>query len=144
MARPLRALIIGGSLGGLATACLLRRDGWNVDIFERVAQPLSGRGAGIVTHPQLLAVLAQCGANVDAGIGVQVNMRIALDAAGHEVGRLAMPQLLTSWGSLYAILKRQLPEEFYHSDASLTRVENLAGGVRAHFANGEQSEGDLL
>ena len=78
------------------------------------------------------------------GIGVQVNTRIALDAAGREIGRLAMPQLLTSWGSLYAILKRQFPDEFYHSDASLTRVENLAGGVRAHFANGEQSEGDLL
>ncbi len=144
MAKPPRALIIGGSLGGLATACLLRRDGWHVDIFERVAEPLSGRGAGIVTHPQLLAVLAQCGANVDSGIGVQVHARITLDAAGREIGRLAMPQLLTSWGSLYSILKRQFPDEFYHSDASLTRVENLAGAVRAHFANGEQSEGDLL
>jgi 2-polyprenyl-6-methoxyphenol hydroxylase-like FAD-dependent oxidoreductase len=43
MPTPRRALIIGGSLGGLLTACLLRRDGWRVDIFERV--PRSSPGA---------------------------------------------------------------------------------------------------
>ena len=33
-ARP-RALIIGGSLGGLFTATTLQAAGWDVDIFER-------------------------------------------------------------------------------------------------------------
>jgi 2-polyprenyl-6-methoxyphenol hydroxylase-like FAD-dependent oxidoreductase len=144
MTRPRSALIIGGSLGGLLTACLLRRDGWQVDVFERVPEELSGRGAGIVTHPELLAALAQCGAKIDAGIGVEVTTRIALDASGREIGRVAMRQILTSWGRLYAVLKAQFPIAAYHAGFSLVRVENVADGVRAYFENGQQAHADLL
>jgi 2-polyprenyl-6-methoxyphenol hydroxylase-like FAD-dependent oxidoreductase len=144
MARLRRALIIGGSLGGLLTACLLRRDGWQADVFERVPEALSGRGAGIVTHPQLLDALTECGAQVDARIGVEVTTRIALDAQGREIGRFTMPQILTSWGRLYAILKAQLPSEAYHAGRSLARVEDLGDCVRAHFDDGKQIAGDLL
>jgi 2-polyprenyl-6-methoxyphenol hydroxylase-like FAD-dependent oxidoreductase len=49
------ALVIGGSLGGLFTVNLLRQAGWDVDIYERVGEPLHARGAGIATHPRLLA-----------------------------------------------------------------------------------------
>ncbi len=72
MAQRRRALVIGGSLGGLLTAILLRNDGWQVDIFERVPDELSGRGAGIVTHPELLDALSRCGVAIDDGIGVEV------------------------------------------------------------------------
>jgi 2-polyprenyl-6-methoxyphenol hydroxylase-like FAD-dependent oxidoreductase len=46
--RP-RALVIGGSLGGLFAANLLLRHGWDVDVFEHSGQELAGRGAGGVT-----------------------------------------------------------------------------------------------
>ncbi|HKN41910.1 MAG TPA: NAD(P)-binding protein, partial [Sphingomicrobium sp.] len=49
-----RALVIGGSLGGLLAANLLRHAGWDVTVFERNAEDLTGRGAGISTHPQLI------------------------------------------------------------------------------------------
>ena len=39
-----RALIVGGSMSGLLAALLLRRAGWDADIFERVESELSGRG----------------------------------------------------------------------------------------------------
>jgi 2-polyprenyl-6-methoxyphenol hydroxylase-like FAD-dependent oxidoreductase len=39
-----RALIIGGSLGGLFTALCLRTVGWRVDVFERSAHALDSRG----------------------------------------------------------------------------------------------------
>ena len=42
-----RALVIGGSLGGLLAANLLRHAGWHVTVFERNAEDLTGRGAGI-------------------------------------------------------------------------------------------------
>ena len=45
-----RAIIVGGSMGGLLTALLLHRAGWRVDVYERIGSELSGRGAGIVTH----------------------------------------------------------------------------------------------
>src|SRR5262249_31428266 len=49
-----RALIVGGSMSGLLAALLLRRAGWDVDVFERVESELAGRGAGIVAQPDLI------------------------------------------------------------------------------------------
>ncbi|MDT5412780.1 MAG: 2,6-dihydroxypyridine 3-monooxygenase, partial [Mycobacterium sp.] len=42
-----RAVVVGGSLGGLTAALVLRDRGWDVDVLERSAVPLEGRGAGI-------------------------------------------------------------------------------------------------
>src|ERR1700751_6476033 len=49
--RMMRALVAGGSLGGLTAALVLRDQGWDVDVLERSAVPLQDRGAGIVAHP---------------------------------------------------------------------------------------------
>ena len=48
---PKRALVIGGSMAGLFTALLIRRNGWDAQIYERSELEQTGRGAGIVTHP---------------------------------------------------------------------------------------------
>ena len=48
-----RALVAGGSLGGLFAANLLLRAGWDVNVFEHSRDDLVGRGAGIITHPEL-------------------------------------------------------------------------------------------
>src|ERR687895_514858 len=50
-ASPLRAVVIGGSLGGLSAALWLRDVGCDVEVFERVPVPLEDRGAGIVLNP---------------------------------------------------------------------------------------------
>ncbi len=105
MTQQRRALVIGGSLGGLFAAHLLRNDGWKVDVFERVPDELAGRGAGIVTHPELFDALVRCGVEIDASIGVEVPGRVTLDATGRTIGEFALKQILTSWGRLYAALK---------------------------------------
>src|SRR5206468_3854210 len=46
----LRVAIVGGSLGGLTTALLLRALGHDVEVFERATGELTGTGAGIVAH----------------------------------------------------------------------------------------------
>ena len=56
---------IGGSLGGLLAAHLLRRSGWHAVVFER-ENDLTGRGVGLGTHPQLIAVLRRAGIAFDA------------------------------------------------------------------------------
>ncbi len=43
-----RALVIGGSLGGLCAGVCLRAAGWRVSIFERSPGLMDDRGAGIV------------------------------------------------------------------------------------------------
>ncbi|HZB84659.1 MAG TPA: hypothetical protein VE288_17630, partial [Rubrobacteraceae bacterium] len=47
----LRVVVMGGSLGGLTTALILRDIGYDVEVYERSEAPLEGRGAGIVLHP---------------------------------------------------------------------------------------------
>lgn len=42
------AIVVGGSLGGLTAAALLKREGWAVTVFERSHMMLDGAGAGIV------------------------------------------------------------------------------------------------
>src|SRR5690349_4746937 len=97
-AKPWRALVIGGSLGGLFAANLLLRKGWDVHVFEHLREDLVGRGAGIITHPELFECLERLGITIDASFGVDIPERIALDRAGQVIGRLALPQCLTTWG----------------------------------------------
>ena len=52
-----RATVVGGSLTGLAAGILLRKIGWEVNIFERSPQSLSDRGAGIVLQQETLELL---------------------------------------------------------------------------------------
>ena len=59
------ALFIGGSLGGLFAAHLLRAAGWQADVFERSAEDLAGRGAGLGTHEALIQVLRRIGIDTD-------------------------------------------------------------------------------
>jgi 2-polyprenyl-6-methoxyphenol hydroxylase-like FAD-dependent oxidoreductase len=66
-----RALIIGGSLGGLFAANLLHQIGWDVDIFERSAHDLDSRGGGIVLQPEVVEVFRRAGVDirsVDLGV----------------------------------------------------------------------------
>src|SRR5690349_11554421 len=97
-----RALVVGGSMGGLFAALLLARAGWRVDVFERAGSELAGRGAGIVTHAALFGALAAAGVRCDPrDLGVPVPGRRVLDREGRVTGELAHGQVLTSWGRLY-------------------------------------------
>ena len=59
--RPRRALVIGGSMSGLFAALLLRQQGFEVDVYERVEGELAGRGAGIVAQPEMRDVFKRLG-----------------------------------------------------------------------------------
>jgi 2-polyprenyl-6-methoxyphenol hydroxylase-like FAD-dependent oxidoreductase len=142
--RP-RALIVGGSMGGLFTALLLLRRGWAVDVYERISSELGGRGAGIVTHAELFDILDACGIDSEtAKIGVSVAGRRVFSADGAVIGEQALPQVLTSWGRLYALLKERLPEGAYHHGCNFETVTTTEDGVVAHFADGSTVEGDVL
>ena len=67
-----RALIVGGSMSGLLAGLKLREHDWDVDIYERVESELSGRGAGIVAQPELIATLRALGLDTRE-LGVENN-----------------------------------------------------------------------
>jgi len=105
-----QALIIGGSVAGLFSALLLRRQGWRVDVFERTAGELTGRGAGIVTHQSLFDILDLAGVTIaPADLGTAVEGRSVFDNTGAIVAQMELKQILTSWGRLHSILRRLLP-----------------------------------
>ena len=141
--RP-RALVIGGSLGGLFAANLLHRQGWDVQVYEQVGAALAGRGAGIITHPDLFAALGRISIPIDDSFGVDIAGRVAFDRNGSTVGTLAIQQCLTTWGRLYALLKGALPADRYHFGHACTSVTQDADAVTARFANGATAQGELL
>ncbi|MRW83894.1 hypothetical protein GJ698_07265 [Pseudoduganella sp. FT26W] len=139
-----RALIIGGSLSGLFAATALRAIGWEVEVFERSASELSGRGGGLVLQPDVLAAIEFAGLNAGGAIGVPSGDRIFLNKAGEVVQRSHSPQAQSSWNLLYGILKRGLPAGLVHGNEQLVRFAQQDGRVTAHFASGRQASGDLL
>lgn len=139
-----RALVIGGSLGGLFAAHWLRAIGWDVVVFERVEDDLASRGAGIGTHEELLAVLGRLGLAVDERIGVKVTTRICLDREGRLVHQLELPQFMSAWARLYRLLKDSFPAESYRFGAELAAIEQDGSGVTAVLADGTRARGELL
>ncbi|MGZ5152768.1 MAG: FAD binding domain-containing protein [Burkholderiales bacterium] len=143
MAKP-RAIIIGGSLGRLFAAHMLREAGMDVDVFERSGDDLVLRGAGIGTHDEMLAVVRRIGIPIDDSIGVRVGARICLDREGRIVHQLELERIMSAWAHVYMPLKALLPEENYHFNRALERVEQDERGVTAIFSDGTRTRGELL
>jgi 2-polyprenyl-6-methoxyphenol hydroxylase-like FAD-dependent oxidoreductase len=138
-----RALVIGGSMSGLLAALLLRRQGWDVSVFERVEQELAGRGAGIVAQPELRETLRALGLEV-RDLGVEVTTRQLLDASGQQQSVRTCPQILTAWERVYRILREAFPADHYHRGRGLRAFSQTDQSVTAHFSDGGIEEGDLL
>ncbi len=130
-------------MSGLLSALLLRRAGWDVDIYERVETELSGRGAGIVAQQELIGRLRALGLATDA-LGVQITTRKIIDAQGRLTEEIDCPQVLTAWERVYRLLRDALPPDRYTRGRGLAKVTQTAHAVTAHFSNGETVEADLL
>jgi 2-polyprenyl-6-methoxyphenol hydroxylase-like FAD-dependent oxidoreductase len=139
-----RALVIGGSVGGLLAANLLRSVGWDAVVFERNAEDLTGRGAGISTHPQLHDVLRRLGVPFDDSMGISVDTVLFLDRSGNIFDRRPTARTMSSWGRIYRALRDLLPAKNYRLGMALARVEQDADAVTAVFADGTRIQGDLL
>jgi 2-polyprenyl-6-methoxyphenol hydroxylase-like FAD-dependent oxidoreductase len=138
-----RALIVGGSMSGLLAGLLLRRAGWEVDIFERVESELAGRGAGIVAQPDLIETLRRLGID-PTDLGVEITTRKILDETGALVGEFECPQVLTAWERVYRVLRDALPAECYHRGRWVRSFAQTERSVVAQFSDGGTAEGDLL
>lgn len=138
------ALIVGGSLAGLMAARLLARDGWHVVLCERVTADLSSRGAGIVTHPELFACLADAGARSDHGIGVSVSVRRLLDPDGRIAYEAPFPQVVASWATIYSILGDGIGPITYRPGCEFKHYVQDGNKVTACFTDGSTVVVDLL
>jgi 2-polyprenyl-6-methoxyphenol hydroxylase-like FAD-dependent oxidoreductase len=143
VSRP-RALVIGGSVGGLFAAGLLRTVGWDAELFERSSEDLAERGAGIGTRDDLFRIMRRIGIAPDPSVGVQVTSRLCLDRSGAVLHERAVPATNSAWDRIYRPLKDALPAECNHAGLRLERFEQDRSGVTAHFAGGARATGDVL
>ncbi len=141
---PRRALVIGGSLGGLIAAHLLRSTGWDAVVFERNDEELASRGVGLGTHPQLIGILKRAGIAFDNSMGIKVPKVVCLDHAGNIVVEQPTVRTMSGWARLYRALRDALPDDRYRLGKNLRRVEQASGSVTAIFADGTRERGDLL
>jgi 2-polyprenyl-6-methoxyphenol hydroxylase-like FAD-dependent oxidoreductase len=139
-----RALVIGGSLGGLIVAHLLRGAGWDATVFERNDEELASRGVGLGTHPPLIAILKRAGIDFDESMGLTPPRAVCLDRHGKIAVEEPTARTLSAWSRLYRALLDALPAQNYRLGKKFVRVTQDMDSVTATFADGTSERGDLL
>jgi len=142
--RGARVIVVGGSLGGLTTACVLRDAGHDVTVHERSPDPLEQRGAGIGLLAATSRYLVE-----RAGIALD-DMSIAtdfirhLDRGGAVLHETAHGYRFTSWNAVYRILSDSWGDDRYVPGSELVDFAQDGDGVVVRFADGSSEPADLL
>ncbi|MEZ5669733.1 MAG: FAD-dependent monooxygenase [Alphaproteobacteria bacterium] len=139
-----RAIVVGGSLGGLFAGCNLMRTGWDVTVVERTPGRLAGRGAGLGVHAPMVQTLLAAGCAVDATLGVPIPGRACFARDGSVMAAIDMPQFGISWGKLYSLLSAVFPESQVRRGVGVVSVEQDADTVTARLDDGSSLTAELL
>lgn len=157
MTRPLRVLIAGAGIGGLAAAIALRRSGLAVQIVERRAV-LAEEGAGLQLGPNAVAVLTRLGV-VDR-LKPTVHTPRSIIMRDGESGRLIKVLPLGAWisgrhGAPYWTAHRVDLHEALRATAEaaglvietgsdIRTIDATPDGVAATTADGHRYAGEVL
>ena len=139
---PFTALVIGGSVGGLAAAHELLAIGAKVIVFERSVDRTQPRGAGIVMQPEVESLLGRLGRSVPS-VSVLLRERQQLHRDG-RLNRHTAPQWMTAWDTLYSALREPLPDGCYRLDSDLASLRVDGDDVTAGFAAGHDAVGNIV
>jgi 2-polyprenyl-6-methoxyphenol hydroxylase-like FAD-dependent oxidoreductase len=143
------ALVVGGGIGGVATAIALGRIGWDVTVLER-ATSVTDVGSGITLFPNALRALDVLGVG-DAvrGAGApppaaglqQPDGAVVVDvSAVPSVGGI----FAFHRADLHRTLRSFLPDGVLRPGAEVTSVDSVNGGARVALAGGERLYADLV
>ncbi|HUQ59813.1 FAD-dependent monooxygenase [Lentzea sp.] len=145
----MKAIVVGGGIGGLAAAVSLRRVGWEVVVYERAAA-FGEIGAGVGVMPNAMRALEWMGVDaevrrlgtprVSGGVrSVDGRWMVHLPDVGQEKV-VAMHR-----ADLHGVLLRALPPEILFNDVEVTSVEDLdADLVVAADGIGSRLRAELL
>ena len=152
----LSVAVVGGGMGGLATAAALRRTGIGVNVYEQTTKFIR-LGAGIQIGCNAMKVMRGLGLepmlrassfyprswnNREYDTG-QVRFDMIFGESAEQ--RYGAPYLLGHRGDLHSALASAVPEELIHLDHRLAGIEQLNDrGVKLTFANGNSIEADAV
>jgi 2-polyprenyl-6-methoxyphenol hydroxylase-like FAD-dependent oxidoreductase len=149
----MRALIIGGGIGGLCTALALRKAGLEVAVYERGSE-IREVGAGLSLWPNAVkalgklgvgkAILAQSIPNVGGGIRDQHGRLITAESNERIEQLFGAPTIIVHRAELLALLENAVGAGTLHLNYQLSGFEQDSSGVTARFTDGETARGDLL
>lgn len=139
--------IVGGSLGGLTAACLLRDAGHDVVVHERSSHELEQRGAGIgLLGATSRYLVERAGVALDE-ISIATSRIRYLRRDGTVQHDTEHRYLFSSWNTVY----RQLLDHWRPSPYALgsemvdfTAGDDVLDGVVVDFADGTSTSVDLL
>lgn len=139
-----RAAVVGGSLGGLTAANLLRDDGWDVVVYEKSAVPLDGRGAGIVVHASTVRyLLERLRCDID-DISCPSTVLRYLAPDGSVVHEQPSSYRFTAWNTLYRNLLGGIEDRHLLGHALCGMSADADGPVELRFANGVVDHAELV
>ncbi|GAA4304798.1 NAD(P)-binding protein [Klenkia terrae] len=140
-----RVAVVGGSIGGMTAAGLLRDAGYQVDVYERSPGPLSGLGTGIVVQPELVRFLLERTTTTLEDISVpSSSMRYVDASSGALIGATDDSWRFTSYNALYHRLLENFGLERYHFSCNLERLVDHGDQVDLTFSSGETAQADLV
>ena len=140
-----RAVVVGGSMGGLTAALLLRDLGFDVDVVERSPQPLEGRGAGIVVQPDTVRWFAEHGGTeaVERVSTGSTHLRY-LGADDEVIHDVPSTWRFTSWTATYRALLADFGTDRYHLGEHVAGLSQDERGATLRFVSGRVERADLV
>lgn len=138
------AIVVGGSIGGLTTALLLRELGFHVDVYERTPVPLDGRGSGIVLQPDTVRWFAERSRQNLTDLHTATDYVQYLDLSGAVIHRERAVWTYTSWGTFYRALLSDFGTAHYHYGEFACGFDQDADSVTVRFVSGKTARADLV
>lgn len=139
-----RAAVVGGSIGGLTAALLLRDLGFDVDVYERTPEDLVGRGGGIVLQPEMLRWFQERSTHHPESLSTASRNLRYLGMNNEIVFEEPSVWRFTSWGTLYRALLSDFGRDRYHLGHCAVGVDTGDESATLRFANGVVSTADLV
>lgn len=140
----MRVSVIGGSLGGLTAALLLRDLAMTVHIYERSPVELAQGGAGIGFLPESQRYLVErAGVDLDE-ISVATSHIRYLDRDARVIYDGTRHYRFSSLTTVYRQLLKCIDPALYHLDHEMTGWETGHDGIHVHFSRQPSQRADLL
>jgi len=137
-------IVMGGSLGGLTAALVLRDAGCDVRVFERSSSALRARGAGIAVLDATLRYLTERGGYRPEDVCSQTDWIRFVRADGSVQHEQRHRYRFSSWNAIYQALLRRFDGDRYLLRSEVADFGRDGGRVAVTLANGSRAHSDLL